>query len=355
MPSLIQVQPTIDENPREDRSRQDHRNVNEQLLTAIGEIYSPVLKLMKLFGIYFGDTSLIYLSRTCTRTTTSSRKQSFLSWIYCGVLISGYSLNFIMAFTGIFFGNNLFLYLMFSLWCLLISTSGAVSLFVLSVPLTDTRKSRFENFLRNLFALDINVNLENVKKKSRKGVVAFWIFFIICTCGVLFTNLQMHVRLAVFKPWDQWSGFKIVSLTFLVIGSAVWFLPILFYRITCLILEELFDDLHKRMSSRVSIVSVDFESLKMEHQRLCEAVAFADKMLAPLLFEWVSLYIPLIIINLYKVLNLPEENKYEFLISNMFWLMVSSFFVTIILYIGSNVCEKVSQTVKYCFIGSDHD
>lgn len=37
---------------------QEQETANEPLLKAIDEIYSPLLKLMKLFGVYFGDAIL---------------------------------------------------------------------------------------------------------------------------------------------------------------------------------------------------------------------------------------------------------------------------------------------------------
>ena len=65
----------------------------------------------------------------------------------------------------------------------------------------------------------------------------------------------------------------------------MWLLPIIFLCITCLVLEEVVDDLHKRMSSTHSI-STDIVALKIEYQRLCKVVALADKKL--LLFEMTS-------------------------------------------------------------------
>ena len=42
-------------------------NVNEEVLQAIEEAYKPVLRLMKLFGAYFGDTSLNNLIQASSR------------------------------------------------------------------------------------------------------------------------------------------------------------------------------------------------------------------------------------------------------------------------------------------------
>ncbi|KAL9969751.1 hypothetical protein ACROYT_G022006 [Oculina patagonica] len=98
--------------------------------------------------------------------------------------------------------------------------------------------------------------------------------------------------------------------------------------------------------SSLHSVSVDISTFKMEHHRLCEVVELADKMLSPLLFEKVSLYIPLICFTFYKVFNLPEEEKFVFLGNNLFWLMAAVFILSTIMFFGSKVCEKINSLQK---------
>jgi len=137
------------------------------------------------------------------------------------------------------------------------------------VPLGDSRKSKFENFLRNLLAINTNVDLEKVKSKAKKGIITFCFPFILGAIGVIITYivLDVHVTIADVTPWKQWFGFTILSLIFFTCGMGVWFLPILFLCITCLILEALFDDLHKRMSSFHTSL-VDIGAFKKNHSRL---------------------------------------------------------------------------------------
>ena len=340
MPSLIQIQPTNDQTSREDSSNLEHKDIDEQLLRRIGEIYSPVLRGMRWFGFYFRDASLTHLSSA--RVAGTGRKRSIFTLLYCGVVLAGHWFNFVMAFTDIFFGKSVFVFMMFSVWCLLIALNGLVCLYVLCVSLTDTGHSRFENLVLDLSALNIRADLEKLMKKSRKGMVTFWILFIIFGSGVFFVNFYLNLKLAAYKPWNAWSGLNIFSVFFLFIGTAQWILPILFHHITCEILKALFDDLHKRMSSRVSAVPTGFEAFKMEHHKLCGVVASADKALSPLLLEMVGLYIPLLILNLYEIINSPGgAEKYEFLASNIFWLLVSISFLSMIMSTGSSISEKV--------------
>ena len=340
MPSLIQIQPTNDQTSREDLSNLEHKDIDEQLLRRIGEIYSPVLKGMRWFGFYFRDASLRHLSSA--RVAGTGRKRNIFTLLYCGIVLAGHWFNFVMAFTDIFFGKSVFVFMMFSVWCLLIALNGLVCLYVLCVSLTDTGHSRFENLVLDLSALNIRADLEKLMKKSRKGMVTFWILFIIFGSGVFFVNFYLNLKLAAYKPWNAWSGLNIFSVFFLFIGTAPWILPILFHHITCEILKALFDDLHKRMSSRVSAVPTGFEAFKMEHHKLCGVVASADKVLSPLLLEMVGLYIPLLILNLYEIINSPSgAEKYEFLASNIFWLLVSISFLSMIMSTGSSISEKV--------------
>ena len=336
MSSSISVQPITNDAPIASDSISDEENVNEQLLKTIDEIYSPMLKLMKMFGMYFGDTRLNRLTYASGRC----RKRLYFPGIYCALVVSGFWLNVVMSFVDIFFGNNPFLFVLFSLWCLLIALSGTIFLIVLCVPLADTTKSRFENFLLKLLAIRSNANLEKVKRRSRKGIIIFCFFFVSGSVGIITTYLLLDISIASTKPWNEWFGFQIFSIIFFIYGAGAWLIPVLFVYITCLILEELFDDLHRRMSSMHS-VSVDIGAWKMEHRRLCEVVEFADKMLAPLLLGMVSVYIPLICTNFYKSVNLPNEDKFEFLTSNMFWLLTSAVILTMIMFFGSKVGEKV--------------
>ena len=348
--SSISVQPTTNDFPIVDHSISDQENANEQLLIEIDEIYSPVLKLMKMFGAYFGGTNL----KRLVHASGGYKKWVYLQGIYCGAVISGLWLNFVMAFVDVFLANNIYLFLMFSSWNLLIALSGTICLIVLCLPLADTRKSRFQAFLGNLIAVNSNVNLEKVKSKSRKGIIVFCFFFVSATVGVMITNLLLDINFAAFEPWNQWFGLRILSCIFSVYGMGAWLLPILFFCITCLILEELFDDLHKQMSLQ-SVPAVNIKTFMMEHRKLCEIVELADKVLSPLLLEMVSLYIPLLCFNFYKAVNLPEEDKYEFFGNNLIWFIAAASFLAIILLLGSKVCEKVRFMEIYLFRNYHND
>ena len=339
--SSISVQPTENDLPIAEDLTSDQENINGQLLKTIDGIYSPVLKLMVLFGTYFGTTGLKHLSDVSGR----KQKRGYPSVIYCVVVASGFWLNFTVSFVDVFNGENLYLYILFSLWSLLIALSATICLIVLCVPLGDSRKTHFENFLRSLLAINSNVELEKVKSKAKTGIIVFCFLFILGAIGVIINYAVLDITIADVKPWSQWlTGFTILTLIFFTYGMGLWFLPILFFYVTCLILEALFDDLHKRMSS-FHTFPMDIGTFKREHYRLCEVVELADKLLAPLLFALVSLYIPFICFEFYVVVNPPKEKEFVFLISNLFWLVSAAGILAVIMAFGSKVSEKVYRNL----------
>ena len=111
MTTIISARPTTNDVPFIVEI-QEQETANELLLKAIDEIYSPLLKLMKLFGVYFGDATLKHL----TYISGHSGKRIFIHRIYCVLLVCCYWFNFIMAFTRIFFHGDIYLFLMFSFW-----------------------------------------------------------------------------------------------------------------------------------------------------------------------------------------------------------------------------------------------
>lgn len=312
-------------------------NGNEQILKTMNEIYSPVLKLMKLFGVYYGHTNLKHLENT----SASHVGKNIFSRIHSGLMISVFWWNFVMAFVGIFTSGQVYIALMFALGNLLIVICGISLLIVL--PLTVAKKSRFEKFLRRLLANVRDNNLEAVKKKSRKGFIIFCFTYMGTIAPIFVIDQMLGLNIALFKPWDQWFGFRIISLFSLVIGCAVWLLSILFFYLTCMIVEECFNEFYQKMSSSPPL-SVDLPSLKMEYHKLSEVVELADKMLAPLLLGIVSLYIPLLCVSLYNnTVVLSEKTSAMFLASNLSWCLVAAGVLAIVLFFGSKVSEKVCQ------------
>ena len=203
---------------------EDPKDFRKPLLKVIDEIYSPVLKLMRLFGLYLGDTSLKRLAHT----SGYYRQPSILASINCCVMVVGFWFNVVMAFVAIFCGDDMYTFILLGLWRVLIALNATLCLLVLCVPSTDTRKSRFGYFLMKLCSIKTTASLEKVKTKSIRGIIVFGFVFIFSTAGTLMVYLLLGINMAHGKPWSQWFGFEIVSVVFLIVGCGAWLLPVLF-------------------------------------------------------------------------------------------------------------------------------
>ena len=314
-------------------------NVNEEVLQAIEEAYKPVLRLMKLFGAYFGDTSLNNL----IQASPPRRKESYISRFYCAIVVAGLWSNFFMPLISIFYGSSIYLLMLFVSWCLLVALMGTTCLIIL--PLTVTRKSRFENFLRKVIAISVgSAFLEKIKAKARVYLILFLLICVATMVGPTLAEVLLGMNTGKLEPWNNWFGFRITSFLFLIYGAGVWILPLSFFCITCLILEALFDDLHKRMSLPHSNL-VGIATLRREHQNLCEVVEMAGSMLSPLLLEVVTFLIPITCFSFYQTdnVNLQQEGIFVLLSLNLYWLLTSSAILAVIMIVGSRVSEKVRK------------
>ena len=329
-----QLSPTV--------SSLDDDQVNDEVLQAVEEAYKPLLRLMKFFGVYFGNTSLNNFMKASPRR----RKESYISRFYCAVVVVGLWFDFVMPLISIFLGGDIYFLIMFVSWCLLVALMGTTFLIIL--PLTVTRKTRFENFLRKVIAIPIeSAFLEKIKSKARVYLILFFPISVAAMVGTILTDVALGMNIGKLEPWNSWFGFRITSLFFLSFGSCIWILPLPFFCISCFILETLFDDLHKRMSLPHSNL-VGIATLRREHQHLCQVVEMADSMLSPLLLEVFTFLIPVTCFNFYQTVNvnLRQEGTSAALVINLFWLLTSSAFLAVIMIAGSRVSEKVRNILQ---------
>ena len=335
----ISMQPTLSDGSSIE-TIQKEGIVNGELLKAIEGVYRPVLQLMKLLGAYFGDTTFNRLAHKAGPW----RKESCIPRFYCCLVVAGVWLNFAKAVVSFFYGGDIYLLLLFTAWSLLVALNGTTFLIVL--PLTHTRKSRFENFLRTISTIHPEkVYLEKVKAKARIHIIIFITVFLVTVTCVIIGNLILGLNLDHLEPWNQmWSGLRIIYLIFMAFGSAYWLLPFPFFCITCLLLEALFDSLHKQISLLHSR-SIDVANMKKKHRKLCEVVQLADQILSALLLEIFAFLMPVTCFNFYQLVNLPDHNKLVSLVVVLFWLLSHSAMLAIITTFGSRVSEKVSYAL----------
>ena len=133
----------------------------EDMFNVIDGIYSPVLKIMKLLGIYYGETSLSNLSNG----------PSIVSLLCCCFVIASIWFNFAMALIsvcmeGVSVLGTFYTLTAFFLWSLNGALAGTVCMITVALPLIDRKTSRFETSLRNV--VKHKANLQRAHVSSRK-------------------------------------------------------------------------------------------------------------------------------------------------------------------------------------------
>lgn len=324
-------------------SRNTHHG-EEEMLKACEEIYSPILKSMKLFGIYFGETSL----KKVSSFAPPANRRVYVSKLYCFVGTTILWLNFAMAFISAFMEGTsthltFFTLLTIGTWSLKTALSGTICSLVL--PLTDAKISRFESFIRKL--AQSNTDLKDLRYSSKKVLIASAVFWITSTLSnvVIFLFLPWAV-VGNHKPWKEWYGLNSFSLISTLFVAGAWLLPVAFVCVTCLVLAHLFDEFCKRALSS-GINGLDVAALKDEHRKLCTIAELASRMLSPLLLVTVALFLPLTCFTFYITVNPSAQmsdagDEVSFLLGTIYWLIISAGTVAVILVFGSRVNEKVS-------------
>lgn len=240
-------------------------NGDEQQIEALQAIFGPILKFMKLGGIYFGDTSFKRLGQP---STTGSKKKISIARIYCIVVVGSFWFSLAMSFVSLYVEGfsvlqNVYSLIGFCMWYFVSTIVATTCLFVL--PLNVGKKSRFEKFVQNL--IERRVDLATLKLYTRKGLILVVFILVVSTLNLL-VALQWMPELtpAFYKPWKDWYGFRVFWLVSVIFSCVVWLLPTLFFCLTCLVLERQFDLFCKRVSLLDSHETLDIRALKKEHK-----------------------------------------------------------------------------------------
>lgn len=165
------------------------------------------------------------------------------------------------------------------------------------------------------------------------------LFVITSGAGDIVCDEVLHMNPGTYEPWDAWAGFRVSVLFFGIIGFGVGVLPMVFFCVTSLLLESLFDDFLNRMA----LETVDLSELRIKHNNLCEIVELADSILSPLLLVIVGLFMPFMCFCLYFIANLPEGHAMSFIVVDLYWILVSATVLAVVMVFGSRVNEKVNN------------
>ena len=234
----------------------ENNHATAEMFNVIDGIYSPVLKIMKLLGIYYGETSLSKLS---SGSSTGRRKVS-ISLLYCSVVIASLWMNFAMAFIsvcveGVSVLATFYTLTAYSLWSLNGALTGTVCMITVALPLTDRKTSHFEIFLRNV--VKHKANPERVQILSRRRLIQAAPGFVIATSSLIIGFFYTpELVIATYKPWNDTYALNVFSLVSLIYTGGVWVFPSVLFSVTCLVLERLFDGFYEKLASVNSSVNL---------------------------------------------------------------------------------------------------
>ena len=293
----------------------------------------PILKMMKLAGEFYGDSSFL--------ETPQGGSNSF-SRFYCACVLLGQCIIFVQAVTSIFFEGftqmqSTYFLLMLSIWYLECMGTNTICLFVL--PKSKKRPSRFSKLVSSLFTKESD--LSGLTKRRLSSLLA------IACCVVAFNSICLAaldfypcISVARFQPWNGFLAYRLLHLVFGVFNSFAWVLPVLLFCVVCTVLSGMFKNLEKTLSTQNS-PCINIGSLRQEHHKLCETVALADKVFSPYLFVVMSLHIPLICFNFHQLLKNSSDDNISYIITVLYWWIGLSGEVALILVFGIKVNEKV--------------
>ena len=218
--------------PTEEYPREDEMRSNRQ--RQLAEIFRPILIVMKLTGLFFGETAL---------TECSGRRTLHISHFSSALIVLGQWLVVVLAVTSLHFigfssMSAFFFLLTTTAWYVQCASSTTVCLFVL--PVTNKRKSRFALFLSRFVTKA--PELDGMKRKAVRGLVVACLATVInCIVLVLF-SVHFNGVVSIFPPWNQPPGLRltvrVIVLAFAILDSFALTLPALIFCITCMLLEK---------------------------------------------------------------------------------------------------------------------
>ena len=313
----------------------------------ISQTFGPTLRLMKLGGLFFGETIL------SEPRNSNAGKTVYLSRFYCLLVVLSLWLQVVIGLTTLFsegFASmDLFLYLFIVVtWSVQCACNLTVCLTML--PQGQSKSgSQFSQFISSFTATA--TNLKGLRRKALKSLVIAVLASLGNFAFVLLWSFHLGGVLYNFKPWNGNMAVRIIEVGVGIYTSFAWSLPVQLYYTTCLILERMFETLKDKVTSSLDTEhSLTLKSLRQEHLRLCKVLKKADRVFSPFLFVTVSLGGPLICVNLYQLIkitkNWSSDPNMISLFGHLFWTACLSSILSLLCLFGNRVNEKVRSKVN---------
>ncbi|XP_078372674.1 uncharacterized protein LOC144656320 [Oculina patagonica] len=168
-------------------------------------------------------------------------------------------------------------------------------------------------------------------------------------CAVIFNSFCLaaldfygDTSIARFQPWNGLLVYRLIHLMFSAFNCFTWISPVVVFGVSCSLLSGMFENLQTKISTK-NPSSLNIGSLREEHQKIYETVAFADKVFSPYLFVVMSLHIPLICFYFHQLVKSKSSSEdYVLYITTVcYWWMGTSAELALILVLGTRVNEKI--------------
>lgn len=348
MPQQVYPERELEES-RKDRSELNLSNNRDQqtrneLSEQLSQTFGPTLFVMKLAGDFFGETTL-----TEPRDLNSNWGNSAycISRFYSSFVVLAEWLLVVLGLITLFYQGltsmNVFLFLLIVITYYIQCASNATICSVV-LPLVKRKNTRFSQFISG--AMMTATDLDGVKRKTLQGlVIACFVAMMNFVCITLFSLYNGGI-ISKYKPWNGHSAVRVIELAPAIYGSFSWSLPVQLYCATCLVLERMFETLKKKVESSLGTerpLTIAF--VRQEHMRLCKLLEMADRVFSPILCVTVILYIPLICVNLYQLIestkNWSSEAGRVSFIAYLCWSIFLASILGVLCLFGSRVNEKV--------------
>lgn len=311
-------------------STDDNPHFNVLLLN-----FRRTLKIMRVTGTCYGNSEL--------GGNSEGNPLGLWSRFYCVIVLLGQWGLAMQTLTSLFIegtsemGNFylLLIYSIFSLQCAVVATMSVLRF-------SKRRKeSRFTHLAEKLKTNAVAFGDLKIASITRVLLSAY-LFSVLNTIALLLIDFYGNVSIARYRPWNGSFLSRLFYVFFGFFASCSWSFPFVLFCATCEPLAEMFNALKKKAASE-NILCLPISSLRKEHQKLCEIVALADEIFAPLLLATFIPDISLSTINLHRLVKSPRSSTEEitFVLTILYWCLSVATKVTIILKYGAKVNEKV--------------
>ena len=311
-------------------STHDNPHFNVLLLN-----FRRTLKVMRVTGTCYGNIEL--------GGNSEGNRSSLWSRFYCVIELLGQWGLAVQALTSLFIEGtsemtNFYLLLIYSIFYLQCAVVATISVSRFSKR---QHESHFTQLTEKLKTDAVAFDGLKIASMTRVLLLAY-LFSLVNTIALSLIDFYGNVSIARYRPWNGSFLCRFFNLFFGFFASCSWSFPFVLFCATCEPLAEMFNALKKKAASENSLC-LPISSLRKEHQKLCEIVALADDVFAPLLLATFISDIPLISINLHRLVKSPSSSREEitFVLTIIYWCLSVATKVTIILKYAAKVNEKV--------------